>query len=357
MLSSENPVAAHFGSPFVEQRQLATGDALVDLSHHGIVTVSGSDRLSWLDSMTSQKMDALTAGESVETLLLDPQGHIEFVLRVVDDGETSWLLVDEQQAEPLVDYLNRMRFTLRVEVQNRSASHAALGFMTGGTAEQVIASVENEAQPTVIWHDPWSVVAPGGWQYAGADEHPAMHWNYAEAVVAVDLLPRLAQAVSSGETHAAGLLALEALRVMAWRPSQHAEVDERALPHEFDWLRSSVHLNKGCYRGQETVAKVHNLGHPPRRLALLHLDGSDAILPAHGDLVYVAGEQKPVGRITTAARHFEWGSVALALLKRSVDADVGLEIECESQRIPATQEVIVPPDAGATRNVPRLPRL
>jgi len=141
-----------------------------------------------------------------------------------------------------------------------------------------------------------------------------------------------------------------------------SEVDERSIPHELDWLRSAVHLNKGCYRGQETVAKVHNLGHPPRRLVMLLLDGSDAVLPPAGSNVVLVGDgddanRKPVGRITSSAIHHELGPVALAIVKRSADPAAVLTVEADGIDVAASQEIVVPADAGATANVPRLPRL
>lgn len=356
MLDPQHGVPAHFGSPFSEQRTLDEGNALVDLSDHGIITVSGPDRLSWLDSITSQRLSALLPGQSTESLLLDPKGHIEFSLRVVDDGTRTWLLVDPRQSQALFDFLNRMRFTLRVEVEDVSATHTTVAFFTGGSAETLLHALNPAEQLAIIWHDPWRELVEGGWQYAAQEGHPAAQWRYAEAVISRSAVAELIGAVQQGHVQVAGFLAREALRIAAWRPSQTCEVDDRALPHEFDWLRSAVHLNKGCYRGQETVAKVHNLGHPPRRLVMLHLDGSDAILPAAGDLVFEVGEERAVGRITSVARHMDWGAIALALVKRSVAEDAPLEVACESSRIPASQEVIVPRDAGATRNVPKLPR-
>ena len=139
-----------------------------------------------------------------------------------------------------------------------------------------------------------------------------------------------------------------------------AEVDERSIPHELDWLRTAVHLTKGCYRGQETVAKVHNLGKPPRRLVLLHLDGSDAVLPGPGATVLAPREgEEPVavGAVTSSALHHELGPVALAVIKRSVAPEQPLLVVADDVSIAAAQEVIVPPDAGAVANVPRLPRL
>ena len=107
------------------------------------------------------------------------------------------------------------------------------------------------------------------------------------------------------------------------------------------WIETAVHLNKGCYRGQETVARVHNLGHPPRRLILLHLDGSEDRLPVHGDPVTRDGTA--VGFVGSAARHFELGPVGLGLIKRTVPVDAALR----AGGVPAAQEIVVPPDAGA----------
>ncbi|MGK0722125.1 CAF17-like 4Fe-4S cluster assembly/insertion protein YgfZ [Leucobacter sp. W1478] len=352
-------VPLHFGSPLSEQRSLAEGDAIVSLSHRGILHVSGQDRLNWLDSMTSQRLLGLGAGESAETLLLDPNGRIEHAIRIFEDGERTWLLVDENEAESLTAFLLRMRFALRVEVADVSAAFAAVFACGDGVALPAISAL---GIAVAEWRDGWATAEPGGAQYARG-QHAGTGWVASHLVVSRADLPSVVGLVASGEVRAAGLSALDALEVRAWRPTVHGEVDERAIPHELDWLRTAVHLNKGCYRGQETVAKVHNLGHPPRRLAMLHLDGSGGELPEASALVYLAGESgsseaRPVGRVTRAALHYEWGGIALALLKRSVAEDALLETRTAGgEVIAATQEAIVPADAGRTRDVPRLKRL
>lgn len=366
---SDDGVATHYGEPLLEQRSLEAGTAIVDLSHHGVVVITGPDRLSWLHSMTSQHLLALQPGESTETLLLDPNGRIERAVRVADDGERTWLLVDAGSAAPLTAFLTRMRFALRVEVEDRSDSYAAVLAFSGVAGDALRA-----LDPAVEWRDPWSAVAHGGVQYARTDtEHAGAQWSATHFVFARERIPAVVDLVRAGTVRAAGVLALDALEVRAWRPSQAGDVDERAIPHELDWLRTAVHLTKGCYRGQETVAKVHNLGHPPRRLALLHLDGTGGELPVAGALIFsgagTASEPgaRPVGRITRAALHHEWGGIALALLKRSVAEDAELEVRggaegddaqaAPGEIIAASQEVIVPSSAGAARAVPRLKRL
>ena len=334
----------HYGNPLGEQKALAAGESIVDLSHRAVISLSGPDRLTWLDSLTSQALAHLKPGDSAETLQLDPNGHVEFAVRILDDGDTAWLLVDAEEAAPLISWLERMRFMLRVEIADRSADFATIG--TLGTPALVAAAPNGVP---LVWHDPWSTVTPGGHQYASDAAHPAADWNYSELLIERD---RLADAAALPHS---GLLALEALRIAAWRPRFATEVDDRSIPHELDWLRSAVHLSKGCYRGQETVAKVHNLGHPPRRLVMLHLDGSDGVLPAAGDLVSTA--EKEAGRVTSSALHYELGPIALAVVKRSIDPAAELSVETDGIRISAAQQVIVPTDAGAEANVPRLPRL
>lgn len=345
---------AHFGDPVREQRRLAAGEAVVPRDDRAVIEVAGPDRLTWLDSITSQALAGLAPGRSTELLVLDPHGRVEHAAGVLDDGASTWLIADAGDAAGLARWLTMMRFRAQVEVRTRD-DLAVLGFMELGSAERRVAAVAHRPNELpLLWGDPWREVAAGGWQYAAPAAHPAAEYGWIEAIVERDALAGLA------DVEPAGLLAAEALRIAAWRPRWSREVDERALPHEFDWLRTAVHLSKGCYRGQETVAKVHNLGHPPRRLTLLHLDGSDSVLPEPGTPVMLGdaeGTPSEVGHVTSSARHHELGPVALAVLARRVPGDAVLEIRSDGSRIAAAQETIVPADAGATAEVPRLTRL
>lgn len=343
----------HFGSPLTEQRALAAGIAVVALGDRRVLAVGGADRLTWLDSITSQATAALAPGESSELLVLDPQGHIEHAAAVLDDGTATWLIVDADAAESLLSWLLRMRFRLAVEPRD-AAEYAVVGAVAPrGTGPLPPALVAEPNGMPLVWRDPWPEVSAGGWGYAAADPHPGSARRWIEAIVPRSALDELAAA--SGSVAVAGLLAAEALRIAAWRPRWSGEVDERTIPHEVDWLRTAVHLAKGCYRGQETVAKVHNLGHPPRRLVLLHLDGSDSVLPARGAPVR-AGETV-VGAVTSVTLHHEEGPIALALVKRSTPDDADLVVDAGETVIAAAQEIIVPADAGATASIPRMPRL
>lgn len=353
---ADGDIAQHFGDPIREQRALERGDALAPLGDRTVIELTGSERLTWLDSITSQSVARLRAGESTELLVLDPQGRVEHVAAVFDDGSATWLIADAADADALATWLQRMVFRADVKVAVRP-DLLVVGFFAGSGAQQRAERVAIAPHgAAVVWTDPWPTVQPGGHQYH-VGEHPGSGYLWRTAVIDESGAGALA---ADAEVVWAGALAAEALRIAAWRPRWAAEVDERSLPHETDWIRSAVHLNKGCYRGQETVAKVHNLGHPPRRIAALHLDGSESLLPAAGAPVLARGAdgsgEDEVGHITSAARHRELGPIALAILSRR--APVGdLVVRTPDGDIAAAQEIIVPADAGATADVPRLTRL
>ena len=302
-------------NPLLEQRALADGKALAELTDRTVISISGEDRLTWLNSILSQELRGLAAGESADALQLDPQGHVEFSLHLVEDGETTWAIVESATVEALLAWLDKMIFRSKVGVSLRPELKVYFGV---GTSYGL------------TWVDPWSTVVSGGVSYAAS--HPAYQGR--EHILAeppaIELVP---------------MEAAEALRVAAHRPRQLTEVDERTLPHELDWLSTSVHLRKGCYRGQESVAKVHNLGHPPRRLTFLHLDGSNHLLPEESEVTL---DGKVVGRVTSVAQHYEMGPIALAVLSRSVPEVATLMVGPVS----AAQEVIVPADAGKAANLP-----
>lgn len=272
----DDAVAGHYGDPLREQRTaLATG-GVVDRSHRGVVTVTGPDRLSWLHSLTSQHLETLPAGEVREALILSPHGHVEHHLVMRDDGETTWMHVEPGSAPALVAYLDSMRFMLRVEVADVTSSYA------------VVSVVGDDARDLVV--------------------------------------PRaeLERTVDSVGVPLVGHDAYEALRVAAGRPRLGFETDHRTIPHEIGWIGVAVHLDKGCYRGQETVARVHNLGRPPRRLVLLHLDGTEDELPPPHTPVELDG--RPVGFLGTAVQHAELGPISLAVLKRQTPDDAHLVV-------------------------------
>jgi folate-binding protein YgfZ len=311
--SPDSGVAAHYGDPYAEQRALVDAAGLVDRSHRDLVRISGQDRLSWLNDISTQKVDQLPPGVAAQTLILSPHGHVEHHLTLVDDGADTWIHLEPGEAKPLVEFLESMRFMLRVQFADESADYAVLTLM--GPA----ANAELAPDATAAMRHPFGI----------------------DLVIERARLAATVAALRGQGFRLAGMWAHEALRIAGRRARFGVDSDHRTIPHELGWIESAVHLSKGCYRGQETVARVHNLGHPPRRLVLLHLDGSEDRLPAHGEQVQLDGAA--IGFVGSAARHYELGPVALALVKRTTPVTATLH----AAGISAAQEVIVAPDAGA----------
>jgi len=271
-LPPDDGVASHYGDPFGEQRTALASGAVVDRSHRGVIRVAGPERLTWLHSLTSQHLSSLAPDVWTEALVLSPHGHIEHHLLLRDDGSATWIHVEPGTASTLVAYLASMKFWTEVEVEDVSPSYAVLS--TIGGEDQI---VERSSLDSTVASSGLPLVGHGAW---------------------------------------------EALRVAAGRPRLGFETDHRTIPHEIGWLSTAVHLDKGCYRGQETVARVHNLGRPPRRLVRVHLDGTQDELPPPHTPVELDG--RAVGFLGTAVQHAELGPIALAVIKRQVADDAQL---------------------------------
>ncbi|MGL5809435.1 MAG: YgfZ/GcvT domain-containing protein [Nocardioides sp.] len=291
-------VAAHYGSFNAEQRTLVAGNGFVDLSHRDVLRIGGADRLGWLHSLTTQHLTDLRPGVPTTALILSPHGHVEYAFAGVDDGEALTVHTEPGAGAALAEYLDSMRFTMRVEV----------------------VPVTDQA---VVWR-------LKGYDFVARDQLTAY-------------------AAAAGPP--CGLWAFEALRIARGEPRLGLDTDHRTIPNEAGWIGSAdgtehgpdhaaVHLDKGCYRGQETVARVHTLGRPPRRLTMLHLDGTANALPPVGADLLLA--DRAVGFAGSSARHYELGPIALALVKRNVPVDAVLDVA----GIAASQEVIVDPEVG-----------
>jgi len=332
--SPDAPVAAHYGDPMREQRTLATSVGLVDRSHRGVLAIPGPDRLDWLHSLTTQHLTGLAPMTGTELLVLSPHGHVEHHAVLTDDGTTAWLDVEPGAAGPLLDFLTRMRFLMRVEPADVTADWAVLSLVGPATDEALGTLGVSPLPPPDLVPVPGAKFATGTVaqrptaRYSSAALPGERGWARRVPGGADLLVPRgaVAGVVEAAGVPLAGIWAYEALRVAARRPRFGFDTDHRTLPAEVGWMAPAVHLEKGCYRGQETVARVHHLGRPPRRLVLLHLDGiTTDELPAPGTPV-TADDGRQVGFAGTAVRHFELGPVALALVRQNVRAGATLRV-------------------------------
>lgn len=305
-------------NPFVDQRHLLDGTAAVRVTA-GVVRVTGPDRFDVLNATLSQDLKGLVVGDSRDALQLDGNGRIHRSVHVLETEDGTFLIAPGASGAEFADWLESRVFMEDVQAVDVTDQFS----VWGGT----------RAFGPTAWTDPWPAIAPGGVTY-GDESIPA--WTWSETLLPVGQQPDVD--IVDGAF-------VDPIRVVAGRPAT-PEVDDRALPHELDWLRTAVHLSKGCYPGQETVAKIHNVGHPPRRLVRLHLDGSESVFAEAGDAV-MSGDDV-VGTVTTAGNHFDEGPVALAIIKRTVDVAAPLIVVHDGHPLAAHQQVIVPPTAGAT---------
>jgi folate-binding protein YgfZ len=309
-------IAWHYGDPLREQRLLATGAGVIDRSNRSVLVVPGEDRLSWLHSICSQHVANLADGDAAEALVLSPHGHVEQHWQVTELGGTTWLDTEPGAGAEALAYLEKMRFLKRVEPADVTDAWAVLSLV--GPATPTVLEMAGLPVPEVR-----RAIA-----LDGAGFVRRMPWPGADAADLV--VPRAeldgwrGRLLEAGASPA-GVWAYEALRVEGRHPRVGFETDHRTIPHEVGWIGVAVHLDKGCYRGQETVARVHNLGRPPRRLVLLHLSGEADALPAPGTPVELDG--RAVGFLGTAVQHHEYGPIALAVIKRAIGDDATLTVE------------------------------
>lgn len=306
----------HYGDPLGEQRAAAVGAVVIDRSHRAVLALTGAERNSWLHTISSQHVSALPDGAVVENLSLDGQGRVEdHWLQTQLDGRTV-IDTEPHRGEALLNFLRKMVFWADVVVEAANLGVLSLlgPALTGGPVLEALGLVALPAKGTAV------ELAGGGFV-----RHLPGHGVEIDLVVPrTDVTAWHTKLVAAG-VRPAGVWAYEAHRVAARRPRLGVDTDERTIPHEVGWIGGpgvgAVHLDKGCYRGQETVARVHNLGKPPRMLVILHLDG-DAERPSSGDPLLAGG--RVVGRLGTVVDHVDEGVIALALLKRGLTADTEL---------------------------------
>jgi hypothetical protein len=322
----DDVVAAHHGDPPAEQRAMARSAAVVDRGHREVLAVTGEERLSWLHLLLTQHVSELPPGTGTEALVLDAQGRVLHHMAVASSADTVWLDTEPGEGAALLDYLAKMVFWSKVEPRDVTAELAVLS-VVGPQTPAVLAAA---GLPVPDAPNGVTALPDGGF----VRRMPWPGRDAADVVVPRGTKDARWADLTAAGARAAGTIAFEALRVESRAPRLHRDTDDRTIPHEVGWIGSAVHLTKGCYRGQETVARVANLGRPPRRTVLLMLDAGDEDLPHTGDPVVRDG--RTVGRVGTVVQHHELGPVALALLKRSVPLDAELTAGVDDRVSPAT---------------------
>ncbi|SBS72297.1 Folate-binding protein YgfZ [uncultured Mycobacterium sp.] len=335
--SPDAGIVWHYGDPLGEQRSAANDAVVVDRSNRAVLTLTGADRRSWLHAISTQHVSEQPDGTFTENLSLDGQGRVEdHWVQTELDGVT-YLDTEGSRGEPLLAYLRKMVFWS--DVAPEAADLAVLSLLGPRLAEPAVLATlgldelpaESAALPVVIDPRVASLQPAGGGGFLRRVPTEPGQIELDLVVPRAGAANWLARLERAG-VRRAGVWAYEAQRVAAQRPRLGVDTDDRTIPHEAGWIgepgQGAVHLDKGCYRGQETVARVHNLGKPPRMLVLVHLDGSGE-RPVTGDPLLAGG--RVVGRLGTVVDHVDLGPIALALVKRGIPADTALTTGGEHQ--------------------------
>jgi folate-binding protein YgfZ len=342
----EAGVPWHWGDPFAEQRTAVRGVAVVDRSHREFIAVSGEERLSWLHLVISQHVTGLAEGTGTEALVLDTHGRVEAHMVLAHLDGTVWLDGDRGAMvtsalpsggpQSLREYLEAMKFWSKVDIRDVS-DELALITLLGPDADRILLALDVE-----LGTEPLSVAPISG---GFARRMPWPGESSVDLAVPRSELVAWWHRITDAGARPVGSWAFDALRVESLHARLGVDTDDRTIPHEVNWIGSAAHVAKGCYRGQETVSKVHNVGRPPRHMVLLHLDGSPEIVPETGDPVVLS--ERTIGRVGSVVQHHELGPIALALLKRSTPVDAELLAGAEDRVVQAA----VDPDSVPAEGV------
>ncbi len=280
-----------------------TGVVAVERPDLAVLELHGADVLRYLHSVSTQHTEGLRPGDATRALLLSPKGKIEFAFRlaVLDGGVL--LDTEAEAAQALAERL--ARFVFRYDVRVGAPRPGAVSLLGPG-ADRALAAAGLPLPPAGRG-DAVRPTAQGLVAHRGE--------------LGVDLIgeraPGALEALEGAGVARAPLEIHELLRVERGLPRWGRELTDDVLAEEAGLLGSSVHLDKGCYPGQETVARVHNLGQVQRRLAGLRFEDPDcAPPPARTDLV--AGDGRRAGQVRSAVRHPDLGTIALAYVRRMV---------------------------------------
>lgn len=305
------PPPTDFGDVRSEFQALAAAAGVYQLSARAKVSLTGSDRVRWLNGMVTNNVRDLELGGGVYAFLLNPQGHILGDLYAYNRGESLFVDTDQSQVEKFLAVFDKYIIMDDVEVENISGQVAAIGIagpksretlqaagfeapelkplqFVGISWQQILVTLVRGDNPSVESFELW--VAPG--------ETESVH----EALVKAGAKP-------------VGTAALEQLRIAAGIPRYGVDIRERDLPQETEQERA-LNFSKGCYVGQEIVERIRSRGQVRRKFTGFEINGP---LPATGSKVLVEG--KDVGEITSSASLFVADGerrLALGYIRREV---------------------------------------
>jgi tRNA-modifying protein YgfZ len=289
-----------------QYRQLREECGLLDRSDRGKLLLKGSEAAEYLQGQLTNDMEALGAGEGCYAALLDRKGHMQAdmrVLRVADDE--GWVDTETEALPPARRHLEMYKVGREVEVEDLTETRTLLSLIGPRSAELSGAPPLPEHACKGLSVDGVECLAVG--TAFGID-----------LIAAAERSERLRRFLTDAGAPEVAPGAVEILRIEAGTPRFGAEMDSSTMPAEAGIVETAVNFEKGCYIGQETVARLHYRGKPNRRLRGLRLSA-----PAKPGAALLTGE-KEVGRVGGSCVSPAHGPIALAILRR--EAEPGAEL-------------------------------
>jgi folate-binding protein YgfZ len=274
-------VALDYGNPEEEYRAVRRSMGLLDRSAQGKLVITGNDRLSWLQGMVSNDVRLLAGGAlAIPACILNATGHLLADLRIINRGDSLLLDMEPENLEKIFRLLEEYIITEDVEIVDQTDALACLSLQGPHVNEQHLRA------------------------FCGNSAHviPADHTDEGgvDIYLRTEDAPKLWREFLALGAHPVGAKAAEILRVEAGIPLYGVDMDENTLPLEANLEATHISHTKGCYVGQEVIARIHSRGHTNRALTGLLLERDP--LPEHGDRVYPATEKthREVGWVTSA---------------------------------------------------------
>lgn len=286
-----------------QYRQLREECGLLDRSERGKLLVSGSEAAEYLQGQLTNDVEAIGPGEGAYAALLDRKGHMQGDMRVLRPGEGPDLLLDtEPEAlEAVRRHLGMYKIGRDVDVVDVTAERALLSLI-GPRAVEIAGSAalpENFCEEVTI---------------AGTKVLAAGTASGIDLICEAEARERVAEELLAAGAAGVSPEAAEILRIEAGRPRFGAEMGTETMPAEAGIVEQAVSFTKGCYIGQETVARLHYKGKPNRHLRGLKLSGAGA---QAGDPISVG--EKEVGRLGSAGVSPAFGPIGMAILRREAE--------------------------------------
>lgn len=327
----------HYGNGIAEYESARQHAALFDISHHGKVEVRGADAASFLHNLCTNEVKGLSAGAGCEAFLTTAQAKIAafaLIWRSLRQGEHGFFLdAGPGMGEAVFKHVDRYLISEQVELSDRTHDLAQM-HIAGPQAQAVIERVLGAKLPDLIELQHTTQTLAGA-QCQLRRHEPLGLLGY-DLLCDKDRAADVWQALVVGGARPAGLEAFHMLRVEAGTPIYGRDIDDSNLPQEVGRVERTISFTKGCYIGQETVARIRTYGHVNRSLTGLKLAGEGVVSP--GAKLFRA--DKEVGQVRSSVFSPKLGQViALAYVRRGSD-EPGTMLEAETEAGRRSAEVL-----------------